>query len=55
VLPGDRPILLFASDDTMHGILQLGMIRLGLAHWLHEMTDLTTECRASPLSLENLS
>ena len=47
VLAGDRPILRFASDDTMHGTLQLGMIRRGRTHWLHEMADLTTEFRAS--------
>jgi hypothetical protein len=47
--------LLFASDDTVHGIRQLGMIRLSLTHWLHEMADLTTECRASLFGLENLS
>jgi hypothetical protein len=47
VLAGDRPILRFASDDTMHGTLQLGIIRRGRTHWLHEMADLTMEFRAS--------
>jgi hypothetical protein len=55
VLAGDRLILRFASDDTMHGTLQLGMIRRGRTHWLLEVADLITVFRASPLGLENLS
>ena len=45
VLAGDRPILRFASGDTLHGTFFLGLTRQGRTHWLHQLGGVTMEFR----------
>lgn len=45
VLAGDRLALRFASGDTLHGTLVLGLMRQGRIHWLHDVTATETEFR----------
>lgn len=47
VLAGDNPVLRFASGDTVHGTLRVGLARGGRVRWLHEAADITTEFRAA--------
>ncbi|MBS0633446.1 MAG: DUF4450 domain-containing protein [Verrucomicrobia bacterium] len=45
VLAGDNPVLRFASGDTVHGTLRVGLARGNRVRWLHEAADITTEYR----------
>lgn len=45
VLAGDRPVLRFASGDTVHGTFLVGVGRGRRAVWLHAWRDVTTEFR----------
>lgn len=45
VLAGDHPVVRFASGDTVHGTLRMGLVRGGRTRWLHEAGDITTEFR----------
>ena len=45
VLAGDRPILRFASGDTMHGTFGVGVVRGRKSAWLHAFSNLTMEYR----------
>ncbi|MFI5358217.1 MAG: DUF4450 domain-containing protein, partial [Opitutales bacterium] len=45
VLAGDRPIVRFASGDTLHGTFVAGIVRAGKTHWLHEWADVEAEFR----------
>jgi hypothetical protein len=47
VLAGDRPLLRFASGDTLHGTFSLGVVRGARSRWLHDFSDLTLEYRPS--------
>ena len=45
VLAGDRPLLRFASGQTLHGTFGLGVVRGKKSAWLHAFSDLTLEYR----------
>ncbi len=45
VLAGDRPIVRFASGETLHGTFLLGIVRAGRLHWLHEQSAIEAEYR----------
>lgn len=45
VLAGDRPVLRFASGDTVHGTFMVGVVRERRTAWLHAWREMTTEFR----------
>ena len=45
VLAGDRPVIRFGSEKTLHGTFGLGVVRGGRSGWLHDFSDLTFEYR----------
>ncbi len=47
VLAGDRPVLRFASGDTVHGTFLVGVVRQGRGYWLHAWDKVETEFRAA--------
>ena len=47
VLAGDRPLLRFASGETLHGTLGFGVVRGSRSAWLDTFSDLTLEYRAA--------
>ncbi|MDB6128260.1 MAG: glycogen debranching protein, partial [Verrucomicrobia bacterium] len=46
VLAGDRPVIRFASGETLHGTLWFGFMHGATSSWLHTWHDITMEYRA---------